>query len=142
MQKITRLSLMILLMAVASSCGDTSKKEGDGSLNDKKADLEKLKTDKSKLDEKISALEKDIAKLDTSAGAQQKPKLVSITPIANKEFKHYLLLQGTVDNKSISYITPTGQGGQIKAIYVKQGDHIKKGQLVLKLDDALATQGL
>jgi RND family efflux transporter MFP subunit len=129
-------------MAVASSCGDTSKKEGDGSLTDKKADLEKLKTDKSKLDDKITALEKDIAKLDTSAGAQQKPKLVSITPIASQEFKHYLLLQGTVDNKSISYITPTGQGGQIKAIYVKQGDNIKIGQLILKLDDAVAQQNV
>jgi len=142
MQKITRLSLMIIFMAVASSCGDTSKKEGEGSLNDKKAALEKLKTDRSKLDEKISALEKGIAKLDTSAGAQQKPKLVSLTPITNQEFKHYLSLQGTVDNKSVSYITPTGQGGQIKAIYVKQGDKIKKGQLVLKLDDEVAQQNV
>jgi len=140
MQKITRLSLMILFLAVGSSCGDTSKKEG--TLVDKKAALEKLKTDKSKLDDKITALEKEIAKLDTSAGAQQKPKLVSITPIANQEFKHYLLLQGTVDNKSISYITPTGQGGQIKAIYVKQGDNIKKGQLILKLDDDVAQQNV
>lgn len=140
MQKLIRLSFLIMFLAAASSCGDTSKKEG--SLKDKKADLEKLKTDKSKLDDKITALEKEIAKLDTSAGAQQKPKLVSITPIANQEFKHYLLLQGTVDNKSVSYITPTGQGGQIKAIYVKQGDNIKKGQLVLKLDNDLASQGL
>ena len=140
MQKITRLSLMIIFMAVASSCGNTDKKEG--TLVDKKAALEKLKTDKSKLDDKIATLEKEIAKLDTSAGAQQKPKLVSITPIANQEFKHYLSLQGTVDNKSISYITPTGQGGQIKAIYVKQGDHIKKGQLILKLNDEVARENV
>ena len=65
MQRITTLSLMIIFMAVASSCGDTSKKEG--SLSDKKASLEKLKKDKSDLDDKIAALEKDIAKLDTSA---------------------------------------------------------------------------
>ncbi|MEO8413784.1 MAG: efflux RND transporter periplasmic adaptor subunit [Ginsengibacter sp.] len=140
MQKITRLSLMILFMALASSCGDTTKK--DGPLSDKKAQLEKLKTDKSKLDDQIAALEKDIAKLDTSAAAQQKPKLVALTPIANEEFKHYLTLQGNVDNKSISYITSTGQGGQIKAIYVKQGDKIKKGQLIIRLDDAVATQSV
>jgi membrane fusion protein, multidrug efflux system len=140
MQKITRLSLMILFIAVASSCGDTSKKEG--SLADKKADLEKLKTDRGKLDEKIAALEKDIAKLDTSLSAQQKPKLVALATIANSEFKHYIQLQGSVDNKNISYITPTGQPGQIKAIYVKQGDKVRKGQVVAKLDDAVVKQNV
>src|ERR1035437_10345312 len=121
MQKITRLSLLIIFMAVASSCRDTSKKEGD--LNDKKADLQKLKTEKGKLDEKITTLEKEIAKLDTSASAGQKAKLVSLSPIVKQEFNHYLQLQGTVDNKNVSYITSAGQGGQIKAIYVKQGDN-------------------
>jgi RND family efflux transporter MFP subunit len=31
-------------------------------------------------------------------------------------------------------------GGQVKAVYVKQGDHVKKGQLLLKLDDAVTRQ--
>jgi membrane fusion protein, multidrug efflux system len=140
MQKITRLSLMILFMAVASSCGDTSKKEG--SLADKKADLEKLKADKSKLDDQITALEKDIAKLDTSAAAKQDAKLVAITPVTLQDFKHYLDLQGVVDSRSISYITPSNQGGQIKAIFVKQGDKVHKGQLVLKLDNSVAVENV
>lgn len=140
MQKITRLSLMILFMAVASSCGDTSKKEG--SLADKKADLEKLKADKSKLDDQITALEKDIAKLDTSAVAKQDAKLVAITPVTVQDFKHYLDLQGVVDSRSISYITPSNQGGQIKAIFVKQGDRVHKGQLVLKLDNSVAVENV
>ena len=140
MQKITRLSLMILFIAVASSCGDTSKK--DGSLADKKADLEKLKADKSKLDDQITALEKDIAKLDTSAAAKQDAKLVAITPVALQDFKHYLDLQGVVDSRSISYITPSNQGGQIKAIFVKQGDKVHKGQLVLKLDNSVAFENV
>jgi membrane fusion protein, multidrug efflux system len=140
MQKITRLSLMIIFMAVASSCGDTSKKEG--SLSDKKADLEKLKTDKVKLDDQIAALEKDIAKLDTSAAKKQDAKLVAITPVTLQDFKHYLDLQGIVDSRSISYITPSNQGGQIKAILVKQGDHVHKGQLVLKLDNSVAIENV
>jgi RND family efflux transporter MFP subunit len=142
MQKIFRLSLTIACLAIVTSCGNTSKKEKDGALNDKKADLEKLKNDKSKLDEKITALEDEIAKLDTSAAAQEKPKLVSITPVTLQDFKHYLELQGKVDPQSISYITPRGQPGQIKAIYVKQGDHIRKGQMILKLDDAVARQNV
>ena len=140
MQRITRLSLMIIFMAVASSCGDTSKKED--SLSDKKANLEKLKKDKSDLDDKIASLEKDIAKLDTSAANKQEAKLVAVTPVALQDFKHYLDLQGTVDSRSISYITPSNQGGQIKAILVKQGDHVHKGQLVLKLDNSVAIENV
>jgi len=142
MQKIIRLGLLITLLAGVSSCGNTGKKESEATLNDKKTDLQKLKTEKAKLDEKILSLEKEIAKLDTSAGAQQKAKLVSIMPVVKQEFKHYLDLQGKVDDKNISYITPAGQGGQIKAIYVKQGDNVKKGQLILKLDDAVARQNV
>ena len=142
MQKITRLSLLIMFLALASSCSNTDKKETEGALNDKKAELQKLKTERGKLDDKIVTLEKAVAALDTSATAKQKAKLVSLSPIKTQEFKHYLELQGTVDNRNVSYITPTGQGGQIKAIYVKQGDNVRKGQLILKLDDAVAKQNV
>ncbi len=132
----------MLFMAFASSCGNTGKKEKDGTLTDKKVELQKLKTEKEKLDGKITKLETDIAKLDTSAGIQAKAKLVALSPVVKEDFKHYLDLQGEVDAKNISYITPSGQPGQIKAIYVKQGDVVHKGQLVLKLDNAVAQQNV
>lgn len=142
MHKVIRLSLFVIFLATATSCGNTSKKESEGALNDKKADLEKLKTDKAKLDEKITTLEQEIAKTDPSASLQEKPKLVAITPVKLQDFKHYLELQGKVDPQSISYITPSGQPGQIKAIYVKQGDHVHKGQAILRLDNAIARQNV
>jgi RND family efflux transporter MFP subunit len=141
MKKIISISLIVLFTAIVSSCGDSSKKK-DGTLSGKKAELQKLKTQKEKLDEQITALQKDIAKLDTSAAVAAKPKLVGLTAIKTEDFKHYLDLQGSVDAKNISYITPAGQPGQIKAIYVKQGDKIHKGQLILKLDDAVARENV
>ncbi|MEO6814930.1 MAG: efflux RND transporter periplasmic adaptor subunit [Ginsengibacter sp.] len=142
MKKITNAGLLILFMAIASSCGDTGKKEKEGTLGDKKVELQKLKTQKEKLDEQIMALEKNIAKTDTSAALEQKAKLVSLTSIKKEDFKHYLDLQGKVDAQNISYITPSGQPGQIKAIYVKQGDAIRKGQLILKLDNSVQLQSV
>jgi membrane fusion protein, multidrug efflux system len=142
MKKIIKISLIVLFTAFAFSCGNTGKKEKDGALNDKKAELQKLKSDKEKLDGQIINLEKDIAKLDTSAGIQQKPKLVSLLSVAKADFKHYLDLQGEVDSKNISYITPSGQPGQIKQIFVKQGDIVRKGQLVLRLDNAVAQENV
>ncbi len=134
---------MIIFVAMASSCGNTSKKEKEGALNDKKAEVQKLKTEKENLDKKISALEKEIAKLDTGAGLlMEKPKLVALAPITLQNFKHFLDLQGKVDVQNISYITPRNQGGQIRYIYVKQGDKVHKGQMVLKLDNDVATQNV
>jgi membrane fusion protein (multidrug efflux system) len=140
MKKLINISLIFLFMAFGSSCGNSEKK--DGSLADKKAQLEKLKAEKQSLDGKITKLETDISKIDTSAAAKEKAKLVGLSPVAKVDFKHYLDLQGQVDAKNISYITPSGQPGQIKAIYVKQGDVIHKGQLILKLDNSVAQQSV
>lgn len=133
--------LTITLITLATACGN-GKKERDGALTDKKVELKKLKIQKEKLDGKITDLETEIAKLDTSADAKQPAKLVAITPITKGDFKHYLDLQGSVDSKNISYITPAGQPGQIKAIYVKEGDNIRKGQLILKLDNSVAMENV
>jgi membrane fusion protein (multidrug efflux system) len=141
MQQLIRLSLVILFLGIISSCG-TSKKEKDGALNDKKVELQKLKTEKGKLDEKITVLEKEIAKLDTGAGVLEKPRLIALAPVTLQDFKHYLELQGKVDAQNISYITPRSQGGQIRSILVKQGDQVRKGQLVVKLDNAVALQNV
>ncbi len=124
-----------------TSCGD-NKKEGNAELNDKKAALEKLKGEKDKVDGQINSLEKEIAKLDTSAANQPKTKLVAIQTLAATDFAHYIELQGHIDAENVSYITPRGGPGQVKAIYVKQGQLVKKGQLLLKLDDAIIQQNV
>jgi membrane fusion protein, multidrug efflux system len=131
---ITGLAAAILL----SSCGG-SKKDDAAKLNDKKAELEQLKTDKNKSEEKIKAIEAELAKIDTTANSS-KIKLVSFTPVSIQNFQHFIDLQGHVDADDISYVSPRGMGGQVKAIYVKQGSLVKKGQLVLKLDDAIMRQ--
>lgn len=122
-----------------SACGN-SKKDSAAQLNDKKAALEKLKTEKVKTDEEIKKLQDELTKLDTNAANTSKIKLVSVSPVAVQDFKHYIDLQGKVDAENISFITPRGNPGQVKAIYVQQGQTVRKGQLLLKLDDAIITQ--
>ncbi len=124
--------LLISIIAVACSGG---KKDGAAALNDKKVELQNMKKDQTDLSVKISKLEADIAKLDTSAVA--KPKLVALETIGQDNFTHYVDLQGRIEADAIGYVSPRGQGGQVRAVYVSQGQNVKKGQLLVKLDDAL-----
>jgi RND family efflux transporter MFP subunit len=113
-----------------SSCGASSSKPEDNSLAGKKAKLEKLK-------EEESRLEDEIAKLDTSSVKKEKTRLVGLDSVKLGSFTHYIDLQGRIDAENIAYVTPRGAGGQVKGLFVKKGDEVRKGQLLLKLDDAL-----
>lgn len=139
MKKITQISITALAMFIMASCGN-SKKEGSALINDKKAAIEKLKAEKAKNDEEIKKLQAELEKLDSNSAEAAKIKLVATAAVTTQDFKHYIDLQGHVDAQNISYISPRGMPGQVKALYVQQGQYVKKGQLLLKLDDAIMQQ--
>ena len=130
---------LLLSGLLLAGCGN-AKKENEGELNDKKAKLQELKKDQSELGAEIAKLEKEISVLDTSR-AVGNPKLVAIRPVQQGSFTHYVDLQGRIDATNISYVAPpNGQGGVVTALYVKQGDYVRKGQTLAKLDDQLIRQ--
>jgi len=132
MRKVLHTILFITSVALAS-CG--AKSEGKGDLAAEKAKLEDLKKQQAKIGQDIIDLETDIAKKDPSITKAEKAKLVAVTTVAPSDFTHYLDLQGKVQAENIAYVTPQNQGGQVQAIYVKQGDRVNKGQLLLKLNN-------
>ena len=125
----------LLMVACSSSTND---------LKSKKAEVEKLKKEVLATTEKIKKLETEIAKLDTNTQTKtnENAKLIGTTIIANADFKHFIDIQGKVDADNISYVSPRLGGGQVKAVFVKKGDYVRKGQMILKLDDAIARQSL
>jgi membrane fusion protein, multidrug efflux system len=130
---------LALIAILLSACGNSTK-DSKGELNDKKAELEKLKGEQSKINQQIAKLEQDIAKLDPNASAGV-AKLVAITPVQNSAFEHFIEIQGTVEATNISYVAPpNGQGGVVKALYVTQGQNVRKGQVLARLDDQLIRQ--
>lgn len=136
-KKILILSSTALVIA---SCGGN--KESGNSLADKKAALEKLKTEQVAITNKITALQTEISKLDTANKNSSIDKLVGITSITSQSFSHYIELQGNITSDNVSYVSPRMGPGQVRAIYVKKGDQVKKGQLLLKLDDAVMRQSV
>ncbi|HEX2848756.1 MAG TPA: efflux RND transporter periplasmic adaptor subunit [Chitinophagaceae bacterium] len=139
MQKILTIMLSASLVLLMASCGSSAKDE-KGTLGDKKAELEKLKKQQKDVNDKIVKLEDEISKLDSSAAI--KAKLVALSTIGTDTFTHFIDLQGKVEAQNVAYAAPRGQGGLVRAVYVKQGDAVRVGQVLLKLDDAVQRQQL
>lgn len=135
---LTATAIIASLAIILASCGAGAKDE-KGSLTDMKTELEKLKKEKNKLDANIRTLEDKILKADPKAAATVQ-KLVSVDTLRVQDFSHYIELQGKIGTDQMGYVAPTGQGGLVKAIYVKAGQKVGKGQLLVKLDDAIARQ--
>lgn len=140
MNNIMKVSAAVFFAAVLAACGGGAK-EKKGNLGDLKSRLEKLKKEKSTLDADIRKIEEEIAKADPEA-AQQVKRLVAVDTLRVQDFAHYIDLQGKVSNSGIGYVAPKGGGGVVRAIYVKVGQKVGAGQVVVKLDDALQQQAL
>ena len=139
MQSFIKFSLLTSLVLFIVACGA---KSVNNNLQEKKEQLEALKKEQAEKTAEIKELELEIAKLDTANAKAEKAKLVVLDTVANEKFTHYIELQGKVDAQNFSYVSQRGVGGQIKAIYVKEGQVVRKGQLLLKLDDAVIRQNV
>jgi membrane fusion protein (multidrug efflux system) len=139
MQKILNIALAASVVLLIAACGSSSKDKG-GEAGDLKVKLEKLKKEKNGLDLQIRQVEEQLAKVDPSSVQTQ--KLVSVDTIRVQDFTHFIELQGKIDADNVAYVSPSGQGGVVKAVYVKSGSRVSKGQVILKLDDALARQAV
>ncbi len=131
--------LLICTLFLIAAC--SGNKEENKDLAGKKAELEKLTKERDAIAAKITTLETEIQKMSGNT-ATEKTKLVEVTELINQDFAHYIELQGKITTENVSYVTPRGMGGQVKSIYVKEGDIVKKGQLLMKLEDGIIQQNI
>ncbi len=141
MQNLVKIIIALAVVSTMTACGGQSPDETSKQVDAKKAEIEKLKGEQNALSEKIAKLEQEVLTLDPSQ-KKENPKLVATTPVSAGSFTHFIELQGRIDATNVAYVAPRGAGGLVKAVYVKQGDNVKKGQLLLKLDDALTQKQL
>ena len=139
MRNSVTIAILFLNIVTVTSCSN-SKKDGAATINDLKAKIEKEKKEKATNDAELKKLEADLLRMDSNTAMAAKIKLVSTMSVTTQAFEHFIDLLGRVDADNVSYISPRGMGGQVKAIYIKEGQFVKRGQLVLKLDDAIVRQ--
>jgi membrane fusion protein (multidrug efflux system) len=133
MKSIKTLSILILIAAMAASCGNSD----NSPLSKKKEELVKLKEERKSLNSKISKLEEEIAKLDTNSAAQSKSKLVAVTPLQTETFTNYIEIMGKIDadqNTTVSAEMP----GTLQRIYVHPGQSVTVGQTLGELDNTVS----
>ncbi|MGB1184788.1 MAG: efflux RND transporter periplasmic adaptor subunit, partial [Schleiferiaceae bacterium] len=128
-------TLSILSLAVLAACGTSETPSGD--LAKLTAEKDSLVQMRSTLNAQIATLDAQISKLDTTV----RYDAVTALEVAPKNFVHYFDVFGTVEaDKSIS-LYPTASG-KVEKIYVKNGQKVSKGQLLMSLDTDLLQSSL
>ena len=113
----------------------------DNSLAGKREELTKLKSEQSETEARIKALEGEIGKLDTTATREDRAVAVTVSPVANENFKHYVEVQGSVDAKNTVMVSPKS-GGVLTAVYIKEGDNVRQGATLAKVDNSIMQESI
>ncbi len=126
--KFTLILFYTALLVGLLSCG-----EKPNTIESKKAELIKLKKQLQKTKSMIATLEKELqgTKQD-GAGAVVYVESQIVQPT---NFKRYINLQGAVESDRVSVLS-SKMGGNVISINVHQGDFVRRGQLLIRVDDA------
>ncbi len=66
---------------------------------------------------------------------------MQVQPVTPQTLRHYLTLQGTVDSDKNIAVSPK-MPGTVTAVYVKEGDAVRAGQVMAVIDDAVMRQNV
>jgi len=126
--KMKKIILYILFIITVVSCNKKQQSSSLKDLKDKKAAIEKQMDSLNKV---LKDIDQKISKIDTDS---RHLIVTTITP-KKENFKHYIELQGIVKADKNIEIRPE-LGGTIINIYVKEGQRVKSGQVLMQLDDS------
>jgi len=126
MNRIYHIILFATLIGFGYACA-----EADDSK--KMAQLEKLRSQKSDVEGQIKALEEELI----ASGELQKNKghkvLISAFEMKSTSFEHQVEMRGAVASKKNVMLTAETMG-KVESIRVKEGQRVKKGQMLVQLD--------
>lgn len=140
-----RYKVLTVISLLLVSCSEEKKIERQsvekiietGNLETIKKKKAELSAEYNKLREKLSQLDVEIDKLDTI----HKLPIVTTVEVHDTLFNHFLELQGSVETKKNITIYPE-YAGVLSKVYVVEGQTVKRGQTLAKIDDGGLTQQL
>ena len=134
--------LLIIITVFLNSC--SNKKEP--SLEEVLAtnDVELLKSRKSEIDAKLEELTLDLNQLNNKLSVLNKDRntpLITTIRTSEQKFNHFIELQGNVKTKQNVLVYPE-MPGILNKVYVKEGQKVKKDQILATIDDGGLSQQL
>lgn len=136
--KINRLLVFSLAaMLLLTACGGGAEA---GDLGKKKEKLAELKVQRKALNTEIRALEKEISDLDTNVVTDTRVP-VKVEEVKETTFEHFVKVQGAIEADNNVMVSPQ-MAGMITQINVKEGQNVRKGQLLGRLDDDILRKSL
>ena len=139
MKNILPLLMMTFLLA---SCGSGNKQSVDDVIESKS--LESIRAKKTELVTEQNLIKQEIKKLDIVIAQLDEGKkipLITTFKLQESHFKHFLELQGNVTTKNLLMIYPE-YSGVLTNVYVKDGQKVRKGEVLAKIDDGGLSQQL
>ncbi|RZJ28727.1 MAG: efflux RND transporter periplasmic adaptor subunit [Flavobacterium sp.] len=128
-----KIFLLAIAIATMVSCGKKDDKSAESIASS--GNLAAMKEKRAALQAQIMQLDEAIAKLDTI----KELALVSVAPVKDTVFNHYVEIQGNVDTKENLIIYPQFSG-TLLTLNVIAGQKVSKGQVIGKIDDGGLSQ--
>ncbi|MGB1451075.1 MAG: efflux RND transporter periplasmic adaptor subunit, partial [Marinirhabdus sp.] len=123
------------IAAIVFSCGEKDPRSVDAVINS--GDIEAMRAKKEEQLKSYDSIGTIISKLDAAIAEKDTLKrlpLVTTYTVNDTLFKHYIDIQGNVETNQNILIYPE-YSGALTRVYVKEGDRVRKGQLLAKVDD-------
>ncbi len=120
-------TIITALLIVLASCH----KANDNSPEQIRKKIAYYKTKISKYQQKIKQLEQQLPETQKLTAVP-----VHVTIVKPGKFQHYLEVTAQIQPIEDAFVNPK-TNGEVKKIYVKEGDYVQKGQLLVELDDQI-----
>lgn len=131
--------LLILTLLIVSCGGDKQNTVEDVLAS---GDTKKIQSKKDELVTQQQELMAKIKQLDDSLkvlNPERNVPLITTFQAQSEVFTHFLEIQGSVETKQNLVLT-SEMAGILNRVYVKEGDRVRKGQVLAKIDDGGLSQ--
>jgi len=129
----TNLWILALVLLFLASCGSKVEKE---SVPEQ---INAYKKQVAELNKKIAELEKELEVFESGNKARSVP--VRVLEINPQRFDHFIEVSGSAEAVREAFISPE-VSGQIREIYVSEGDFVERGRLLAKLNTEITESNI
>lgn len=129
--KMKHFFILLSIALLIVSCNSTTDENYPTNLEGKKQLLKTKRASLKKIEGEISKLQSEIEELDSSI--VKKVTLVTTMPVKRADYAHFIEVQGTIEADDLVAIS-SELGGRIVALNIREGQRVRKGQLIGKVD--------